>query len=361
MLERRMTMADWYSDLMDQLSAPGDFTRSGLESVGNMLTGKAPDFGHKAGDWGTLGNFATDTLGWAGLTGALGLGAKLLPGLRGVVPELAESATAAPITREIPPLEDTLARWRGEHVSKALDIDPRQWLNPQEGSLDIDTMLGNMKNEHSALIRSGEEDAARRAALRGQPFQLPYSGPDEQTHGWLDSPRGNNNPTDTLPSLMGPLPPLRPQVNPDFLSQTKITPPEYPMVPYHSLESQMMPTGTPPLNQMAGQPAAASEPIRLPGPTYADPFYSRLKEAAQTLPENVKAASLENMLKRAPGGISQEELNYTLPKGLLPEKGVIPKQRVLDAIDQNGISVETKVKLPWVFGGTAGLAASQQQ
>src|SRR5208283_4728134 len=220
-------MSNWYDDITDAMNAPGDFVRSGLESVGNVLTGQAPDIGHAHHDWGTIGNFATDTLGWAGLTGALGLGAKMLPGLRGVVPELAESSAARSAMTEAPSLEGNLAAWRGQHIEKAMDIDPRQWLgwpdspkgiatthHPEamspEGYLDIDKMLGNMKGDHSALIRGGEEDAARRAALRGQPFQLPYNGPDEQTHGWLDSPRGNNDPTDTVPSLMGPLPPLRP-------------------------------------------------------------------------------------------------------------------------------------------------------
>lgn len=51
----------------------------------------------------------------------------------------------------------------------------------------------------------------------------------------------------------------------------------------------------------------------LPAP--AGPFYSRLQRAIETLPDKpIKAESLVNMLKKAPGGVSNEEIKWMFPE-----------------------------------------------
>jgi len=95
------------------------------------------------------------------------------------------------------------------------------------------------------------------------------------------------------------------------------------------------------VEQVAEKPNELPKVIPLPGWKYAEkPFYSRLEKAATDLPDNVKAASLRNMLAKSSEGVSKEEMDWVL-KGL-PEKGVLSKDEVLQHVKDNGIKVDIK-------------------
>lgn len=91
---------------------------------------------------------------------------------------------------------------------------------------------------------------------------------------------------------------------------------------------------------MTGLPAKPPAPLGLPAPI--PPFYSRLEEAARGLPgRQYKAQSLPNMLKKSPGGVSDEEMEWVL-KGL-PQQGVVSREDLMRHIDQNRLRVDERV------------------
>ena len=59
--------------LLQTLALPGEYTRGGIESIGSLINGSDPDWGHRA-DWGTFGNILSDPLT---VLPGLGIAAKL--------------------------------------------------------------------------------------------------------------------------------------------------------------------------------------------------------------------------------------------------------------------------------------------
>ena len=86
----------------------------------------------------------------------------------------------------------------------------------------------------------------------------------------------------------------------------------------------------------------------------APPFFSRISEAAQTLPERIKAPSLQNMLKKAPGGVSDEEMQYALRN--VPKAGMLDRNAVTEAIGRDGLRVEEKMYGPQSKAAAASLS-----
>jgi hypothetical protein len=187
----------------------------------------------------------------------------------------------------------------------------------------------------------------------------------------------------------------------DFQRWMDIAPPDHPLV-YASddqmhrafLESaktkELLPVGTPPLNQLAGQETLAPPAtIPLPAPKYAPPFYSRLQLAAEALPGEALAQGIaervqpgrkgrpsktiqlpgggvkeiaaqpdvppkiipgrspyEQMVdwlhKGAPEGVSEQEIEHVLKQALSGQKE-ISVEDVKSAIRMNGLQVERKV------------------
>ena len=87
-------------------------------------------------------------------------------------------------------------------------------------------------------------------------------------------------------------------------------------------------------------PSFPATPEVIPMAGYAPPTYSRLQRAAETLPENVKLESLPNLLKKAPEGVADEQLNWVL--GDMPKKGVAKKADIVDKIKADDIKVQEK-------------------
>ena len=94
---------------------------------------------------------------------------------------------------EIPPMADTLARWRAEHLAKALDIDPSQWLGQTgQGGLDIDTMMSNMQQQHANVLKpfqpqqpySPMANAGNTATTVYYPIETPEVGATASDHPW---------------------------------------------------------------------------------------------------------------------------------------------------------------------------------
>ena len=95
--------------------------------------------------------------------------------------------------------------------------------------------------------------------------------------------------------------------------------------------------------------AASNQPLSLDDESDLDSgedgirLHSRLASAVDRLPKFMKAESVKNQIRKSPEGVSEEEMESTLPQGSLPEKGVVPKAQVQSLINQNGIKVERKV------------------
>lgn len=116
-------------------------------------------------------------------------------------------------------------------------------------------------------------------------------------------------------------------------------------------EPMLDPAALKPLSAIpAANPALPPTPdvIPLSGPGLpllnppVPPFYSRLERAAQQLPgQQFKAQSLPNLLKKAPEGVAQEEMDWVL-KGL-PKQGVVKKDELLRTIDEGGIKIEERL------------------
>lgn len=88
-------------------------------------------------------------------------------------------------------------------------------------------------------------------------------------------------------------------------------------------------------------PLPGPQPLALPAPI--PPIYSRLQRAAESLPgKQFKSQSLPNMLKKAPGGVADEEMEWVL-KGMPSKGGVVSKEELLKHIDENAIRVEEKM------------------
>jgi hypothetical protein len=88
-------------------------------------------------------------------------------------------------------------------------------------------------------------------------------------------------------------------------------------------------------------PFAGSAPAAGLAPT----FYSRLEEAAKTLPDTVKTQSLMNMLKKAPGGFSPEEAQWRGLEEFLGKQGPkTDKNALLEHLASNKIQVDEVVK-----------------
>lgn len=83
----------------------------------------------------------------------------------------------------------------------------------------------------------------------------------------------------------------------------------------------------------------------LPAP--AAPFYSRLDRAIETLPDKpIKAESLVNMLKKAPGGVSNEEIRWMFPEQeLLDGSPVVTKDQVRSWSQDMGLMPKTETLL----------------
>jgi len=91
--------------------------------------------------------------------------------------------------------------------------------------------------------------------------------------------------------------------------------------------------------------ACSNQPLGLDGSESEDgiQLHSRLSSAADRLPKFVKAESVKNQLRKSPHGVSEEEMEFTLPDSSLPKTGVVPREKVKNLIDQNGIKLERKV------------------
>ncbi|MFZ5832414.1 MAG: hypothetical protein ACOY3P_20195 [Planctomycetota bacterium] len=104
----------------------------------------------------------------------------------------------------------------------------------------------------------------------------------------------------------------------------------------------------------------------LPAPT--PPFYSRLERTLEELPgQNIKAQSLENMLKKSREGISQDEFNEVLgDPGSFADAGstVLNKQQLLNEAKRNRIEIKprllTEREVPETLVGLSPLDASEQ-
>lgn len=72
-------------------------------------------------------------------------------------------------------------------------------------------------------------------------------------------------------------------------------------------------------------------------------LHSRLASAVERLPRFIKAESVKNQLRKHPDGVSEEEMEFTLPSGSLPKSGVVPRAKIQSLVDQNGIKVEQKI------------------
>lgn len=91
-----------------------------------------------------------------------------------------------------------------------------------------------------------------------------------------------------------------------------------------------------PASAVPSVPKLPQPPLALPAPVPA--FYSRLERAAETLPENVKAQSIPNLLAKAPEGVAPEEIGWVL--GELPKAGKVAKRDLIEKIGNNRIRLD---------------------
>lgn len=104
-----------------------------------------------------------------------------------------------------------------------------------------------------------------------------------------------------------------------------------------------------PLSALAEAPRAA--PLEAVNPLMeaaaprelAQPFYSRLEQSAQKMPESVKGESLMNVLKKQ-GGFSEEEAQFRNLQDLAKPGQRVNKADTLKHLDENQIGVQEKWK-----------------
>lgn len=96
----------------------------------------------------------------------------------------------------------------------------------------------------------------------------------------------------------------------------------------------------PPMAQLA---PAATEATIPTAKKVVPPFYSRLEEAIGRLPDEMNAQSVMNMLKKAPGGISQEEIEATNLAGALAGKKRVTREELLQHFKGNEVLVQDKM------------------